>query len=121
MNEIGAPYRGRRLLVVEDDYFIVEDLLRELEQAGTEVVGPVPNLQQAMKVLGSTQNLDGAILDINLQGEMAFPLADALQSRNIPFVFLTGYEQTMIPTRFASVRHFEKPVNLTVLAGALFN
>jgi two-component SAPR family response regulator len=120
MNEMLAPLKGRRLLVVEDDYFIVEDLLRELEQAGTEVIGPVPNLGQAMKLLGSTKHLDGAILDINLQGEMAFPLADALMSRDIPFVFLTGYEPAMIPPRFSAVKHCEKPVHLKTLAGALF-
>ena len=120
MNDTQASFKGRRLLVVEDDYFIVEDLLRQLEQAGVEVVGPVPNLGQAMKLLGSTQELDGAILDIDLQGELVFPLADALLSRNIPFVFLTGYEPAMIPPRFDRIPHCTKPVQFEVLASALF-
>ena len=120
MNQTVSALRGRRLLVVEDDYFIVEHLLRELEQAGVEVVGPVPNLGQAMVLLGSTRELDGAILDIDLQGELVLPLADALLSRSIPFIFLTGYEPAMIPPRFKDIRHCPKPVELSTLAGALF-
>jgi CheY-like chemotaxis protein len=121
MIDTPATIKGRRLLVVEDDYFIVEDLLRELEQAGVEAVGPVPNLGQAMKLLGSSKELDGAILDIDLQGELVFPLADALLSRDIPFVFLTGYEPAMIPPRFNHVPHCTKPVQFSTLADALFN
>jgi ActR/RegA family two-component response regulator len=121
MTDVLASFKGRRLFVVEDDYFIVEELLRGLEQAGMEVVGPVPNLGQAMVLLGRTQHLDGAILDISLQGEMVFPLADALQSRNIPFVFLTGYEPAMVPARFKHIRHCDKSVDLVTLITALFH
>ncbi len=121
MSEVLASFKGRRLLVVEDDYFIVEGLLRGLEQAGMEVIGPVPNLGQAMVLLGSTQHLDGAILDVSLQGEMVFPLADALNSRNIPFVFLTGYEPAMVPARFKDIKHCDKSVNLDTLITSLFH
>ena len=112
--------KGRRLLVAEDDFFIVEDLLRGLEQAGAEVIGPVANLQSALDLLDKTPNLDGAVLDINLQGNLVFPLADALRQRNIPFVFLTGYERQIIPSRFSNAKHCQKPVELQPLIKALF-
>lgn len=120
MSDVLASLKGRRLLVVEDDFFIVEELLRQLEQAGLEVVGPEGNLGKAMVLLGSTQHLDGAILDINLQGEMVFPLADALVSRSIPFVFLTGYEPAIIPPRLSHIKLCDKRVELEALMTALF-
>jgi hypothetical protein len=45
--------------------------------------------------------LDGAVVDINLQGELAYPIGDALIERGIPFVFTTGYDQAGIPTAYA--------------------
>ena len=121
MNDVLASLKGRRLLVVEDDFFIVEELLRQFEQAGLEIVGPEGNLGKAMVLLGSTQHLDGAVLDINLQGEMVFPLADALMSRSIPFVFLTGYEPAMIPPRLRHIKLCDKRVDLPELMSALFS
>jgi two-component SAPR family response regulator len=112
--------KGRRILVVEDDFFMVADLLRELEQAGVEVVGPAPSVAKATHILEQEAPLDAAILDLNVQGEMVFPFADLLIERNVPFVFLTGYDRDVIPTRFSTIKRCEKPLELPPLATALF-
>ena len=112
--------RGRRLLVVEDEYMMAEDLRRDLEKAGAQVVGPVPSVADALRVLAGEAALDGAILDVNLRGEKAYPVADALRERGIPFVLATGYEQWALPEAYKDVPRCDKPVDLRHLVRTLF-
>src|SRR5262245_22547423 len=108
---------GKRVLIVEDHIIIAMDLACELASEGAKVVGPVATVAAAHDVIAST-DLDGAILDINLRGKMAFPVADALADRRIPFVFATGYALSA-PARHANVRCLEKPIKPAVVCRAL--
>jgi len=101
---------GRRILVVEDEYLIADDMRGALLDAGAEVLGPVPTVDAAMSLMAAEHQLDAALLDINLRGTMVFDLADTLTSRAVPFVFATGYDNSAIPDRFADVPRLEKPV-----------
>ena len=102
--------QGRRVLLVEDEFLIASDLVRLLRQQGAEVLGPASSVRAALDLLQTAvQGPDGAVLDVNLRGEMAFPVADALHARGVPFVFATGYTADMIPARYASVPCCEKP------------
>ena len=88
--------RGKRLLVVEDEFVIALDLQNLLEAAGHEVVALAASVPDALALLaagapGQQQSLDGAVLDVNLRGEPATPVADALAARGVPFVFVSGY------------------------------
>lgn len=112
-------FGGRRILIAEDDYFLVYDLIQQLEANGAEIVGPVATLAGAVDRLRGLQQLDGAILDINLQGHLVFPLADALAVRSIPFVFATAYDADVVPPRFAGVSVLGKPVAIDEIAQAL--
>jgi CheY-like chemotaxis protein len=114
-----AGLARKRILVVEDDYLVAMDIVRALERAGAEVIGPAPAVEAALAALEQTV-LDGAILDINLGGEMAFPVADALMARGIPFIFATGYDAQVIPLRFADVKRCEKPMASEQICAALF-
>lgn len=111
---------GRRVLVVEDDFFIADTLAKALRTAGAEVIGPVGSIDDALDLLEDTDQLDGALLDLNLHGEMAYPVADALRERAIPFTFATGYDEGAIPSRYSDVPFCEKPVGADVLVRALF-
>lgn len=111
---------GRRLLVVEDEYFLAENMVSGLTERGAEVVGPVGDIDDALDLIEDSERLDGAVLDLNLRGEMAFPVADALLERGIPFVFATGYDSASIPPRYKGVLRCEKPVNVPKIARALF-
>lgn len=110
---------NRSILVVEDEYFLADDIARAFQRAGAEVVGPVPDRDEALSLLSARQAIDGAVLDINLQGEMIFPVADALQARGIPFVFATGYDSSSIPGRYEHVPRWEKPFDVQSLVRAL--
>ncbi len=115
-----TPLSGRRVLIVEDDYFLAEDLKAELESKGAEVVGPAGRVSDALALLANAERLDGAVLDVNLGGEMAYPIADALRAKEIPFVFVTGYDARFIPAAYADVTRCEKPVDPARVASILF-
>jgi DNA-binding response OmpR family regulator len=86
------PERAARLLVVEDEMLVALSLEDQLADAGYEVVGPAFSLDEAMR-LAESEPLDGAVLDINLAGEKAYPVADLLARRGVPFVYVTGFGQ----------------------------
>lgn len=100
----------RRILLVEDEYMIAEDMACDLRALGAEVVGPIATVAEALEAVESEAHLDGAVLDMNLRGEMVFPVADALRERKVPILFTTGYESGTIPTRYADIERCEKPV-----------
>ncbi len=81
---------GKRILVVEDEVIVamlIEDILTDM---GATVVGPAGRVNKALDLLGAEQ-VDAALLDVNLAGEMTTPVAEELRRRGIPFAFATGY------------------------------
>lgn len=109
---------SKRVLVVEDEYFLADDLAHGLARAGAHVVGPVSTQAEAFRLIGEAA-IDLAVIDINLRGRSGFEVADALAARRIPFVFATGYDADVVPERHAGVRRWEKPFNIADLLGAL--
>lgn len=111
--------RNRRILVVEDEFMLADELQRELTRAGAVVLGPVPTVEMALGLLAREADLDGAVLDVNLGGELVYPVADALAGRKVPFVFVTGYDAQVLPPCFAHAPRCEKPVKISALRDAL--
>ncbi len=103
-----SPLADKRILVVEDEYFIARDLERALRAADAIVVGPVATLQQGLD-LAENQPLDAAVLDVNLAGERAFEIADRLSARDVPWTFLTGYDEWALPAPYRSASIVAKP------------
>jgi DNA-binding LytR/AlgR family response regulator len=114
----GLPLDGRRVLVVEDEYLIAEDLREQLEASGAQVIGPVGHLEAALDH-ARDERIDAAVLDLNLGGAAAFPVADLLADRSVPMVFSTGYDAIAIPPRYAHVRTCIKPLAIATLVRAL--
>jgi light-regulated signal transduction histidine kinase (bacteriophytochrome) len=115
---VGPSIGGQRLLLVEDSMMIALDAQAMLQEAGAsvEIAGSVAH---ARKALGQ-QPFDGAILDINLSGETSFDLADELLRDRLPFVFATGYgESIAIPERFAAVPVVLKPYDAASLRAGM--
>lgn len=111
--------QDRRVLVVEDEYFIADDIAQALRKLGAEVIGPASDRAKALALLSSTERIDGAVLDVNLRGETVYPVAEALRARGIPFVFATGYDTSAIPSGYADIPRWEKPFDPHALARAL--
>lgn len=111
---------GLRLLVVEDEYAIAAELTRWLEDEGAQVAGPVGTVEEALELVArEADQLHGAVLDINLHYQPAYPVADALSARGVPFVFTTGYNASAIPAAYAHVPRCPKPLDCTQLRRSL--
>jgi two-component sensor histidine kinase/CheY-like chemotaxis protein len=105
---------GNRILVVEDEILLAMMMHDILIEFGFVVVGPFNRLSEAM-VAAALQEIDAGIIDVNLAGQMAYPVADVLAGRRLPFVFVTGYGSESIESRFAGVPVIGKPVRRDVL------
>jgi two-component SAPR family response regulator len=86
-------FAGCKVLVVEDELLIALDLSRILQDLGCNVIGPVGSLEKALDLL-SAQRPDVALIDEDLRGRPATPLAESLRRQNIPFAILSGYERS---------------------------
>ncbi|APH70825.1 response regulator [Aquibium oceanicum] len=109
---------GMRILIAEDEYILADDLTRYFEASGAKVLGPAPTVERARQLLPMAQ---AAILDVNLNGEYVFPLADELANRGVPFVFFTGYDEVALPERFRFVSSLTKPSGWSKVIDALMN
>ncbi len=99
---------GARILVVEDEIMVamlIEDVLGEL---GHRVAGLARSVREALAIIAA-EPIDAALLDVNLEGEMVFPVAAELRARGVPFAFVTGYGRTMIEQDFADWPMLQKP------------
>jgi DNA-binding response OmpR family regulator len=105
---MGRSLAGQYILIVEDEYFIAADLARALEAEGATILGPFCDLVLAMKA-ARENHIDLALLDVNLNGERCYSVAELLEDRAVPFLFLTGYDRATLPERFRSVPRLTKP------------
>ncbi len=105
---------GRRLLMVEDEVLVGMMAKRILEDLGATVLGPYGGLADGLAAARS-ERFDGALLDFNLAGELADPLADLLITHGVPFVFITGYQRDSIDRRYANIPVLPKPLESETL------
>lgn len=108
MTQAGETLSGLRVLVVEDEAAIsllLEDMLLDF---GCEVIGPAARLSTALDVV-ENQNVDLAILDVNVAGEPIYPVAESLVRKGVPFVFSTGYGSAGIKDAYRDRPVLQKP------------
>jgi DNA-binding response OmpR family regulator len=103
-----ARLRGKRVLLIEDEYLIADDLNRALSHSGVVVIGPIGTLEAGLRA-ASSELIDIAILDINLRGEWSYPIVDELLARNIPVVLATGYDEEAVQPGFSQLPRVQKP------------
>jgi CheY-like chemotaxis protein len=117
-----SSLQGLRILVVEDNFLVAEVIRDMLAASGCVIVGPVGRLDEGVRLAGQ-EALDGAVLDVNLNGERCYPIARALRDRGEPYVFLTGYDDdsAMAPQELKPARHLSKPVLEAHLVEALLD
>jgi len=110
--------KGKRILVVEDDYFIAADLTRALQRDQMIVIGPVASAAEANETLADHPP-DAAILDIELGSKTSYRLADRLMEKRVPVLFVTGYDGWHLPEPYLSQPRLTKPAGDKELISAL--
>ena len=108
----------KRVLIVEDEGLISMLLEELMERMGYEVAAVSSTLEEALE-LARTVSVDFAMLDINLNGKESFPVAAVLRGRGIPFLFATGYGDSVLASEFSDVLVVEKPFSRDALRQAL--
>lgn len=110
--------QGLSVLAVEDEALVamcLEDILLDL---GCAVLGPAARVHQALKLL-DTEHVDIAVLDVNVAGEVVFPVADKLKALGVPFIFATAYGVAGViaihreADRAAEALHLRQPASCT--------
>lgn len=106
----GKSLDGMRILLVEDDSLAAWDMQEFLEDCGACVIGPAPTLKRALELVEQEEgHIDAAVLDINLNGQRSYPVADRLQQCGVSFVFTTAYQN--IPEPYATLPRCQKPID----------
>ncbi|HEY9569180.1 MAG TPA: response regulator [Thalassobaculum sp.] len=110
---------GLRILVVEDNLLLADVVCEALEQYGCEVIGPFASLHTGLQ-MACHSAIDGALLDVRLCDGLCFPIAEALEARHVPYLFLTGYDdERIIPPAHRRAVRLAKPIDPDGLAAAI--
>ncbi|HYD72149.1 MAG TPA: response regulator [Candidatus Binatia bacterium] len=107
-----------KVLIIEDESIVammIEDLIVDM---GHEVVGTAGRLEQAQK-MAEELTLDFAIVDVNLNGQLTYPVAEVLKTRGVPFVFATGYGAQGLKDEWKQNSVLQKPFQPDELTRAI--
>lgn len=113
------PLNGRRVLVVEDESLVAMLLQTILEDMECVPIGPASNIDEGEAMARDTEELDAALLDVNVAGRQVFPVAEVLKARGVPFVFSTGYGEGGLPEEWRGAVTIQKPFTEATIRDAL--
>lgn len=113
-----SPGFGKAVLLVEDEALVGLMMRDTLEESGIQTIGPYGNVADALKAAQAGE-LAGAVLDVNLNGELVYPVAEFLTQERVPFIFVTGYGRENIDIRFREIPLLRKPVDQDALKALL--
>lgn len=99
---------GLNVLIVEDEFLIASTIAFTLAEHGAEIVGPAMTVDQGMN-LAIKDGINAALLDLKLGGDVSIPIAQALQGRRVPFIFMTGYSDRVVLREFSGSPTIQKP------------
>jgi DNA-binding response OmpR family regulator len=105
-----------RILVLEDEPLIAMMLRDWLAELGYETAGPASSVRSALDII-AVGNVDCAILDVSLDGEDCYPVADALLKRGVLIAFATGHGAKDVDARFKSALMLPKPFGFEAVEG----
>lgn len=116
---MSQAFAGRRVLIVEDESLVAMLLETILEDMGCVPVGPAATVDEGLQLVGGGDPLDAALLDVNVAGRQVFPIAEALKTAGVPFVFSTGYGEGGLPDEWRGQSTLQKPFTEAAVRDAL--
>jgi DNA-binding response OmpR family regulator len=113
-NSEASALKDRRILIAEDGFALANIMETVLSTLGCQVVGPIARVSEGLR-LARAAGLDGALLDVSLDGEEAYAIADTLLGRAVPVILVTGRRPEELPTRFRELPRVDKPFAMPAL------
>lgn len=107
-----------RILIVEDNVLIADDVARFLRSYGYAVAGEAPSIESGLRMVQAGR-IDGALVDVDLFGQPSIPVCQALQTKGVPFAFLTGYGRHPVLSQFSQAPYIAKPPSAPHVLAAL--
>lgn len=108
------PLEGLHVLVVEDEAFLAFEMVENLEALGAVPLGPIASVEEGLRFIETADRIDAALLNVMLRRQEAFPVADELRKRGVPFVFVTGSDKA-VKARFPGVPLHPKPADMAAI------
>jgi DNA-binding response OmpR family regulator len=110
---------GERVLIVEDEFIIADEIASIVSAAGYEIIGPVGSVETAQAALEEGTPPDFAIVDANLRGGSSARIAHRLRDLGVPFCVCTGYRFSDLKPTFGDVALLQKPVDSRTLVAVI--
>jgi CheY-like chemotaxis protein len=118
MPEVLEEFRGKRVLVVENQHVLTQEVGEQLQSSSAAVVGPVASVDQALSLVDEHE-IDVAIIDVMMDGEIAFAITNALEAHGIPFVFASATEPEDAGDHYCG-HVLKRPATMQAIAQKLF-
>jgi DNA-binding response OmpR family regulator len=110
---------GATILIVEDEYFLANELAKTLRAEGAEILGPAPSVEAAERLLDQTRP-DCALVDMNLRGAPGAALVKRLDEDGVRFAVLSGYDRATLPPEIDGAPYIEKPATAAAVTDVVF-
>jgi CheY-like chemotaxis protein len=110
---------GQRVLIVDDEYAFAYEMADTAAELGARILGPLPTVAAACAVITPGARIDLVLLDLHLQGEMAWPVLDLLQQRGIRVAVTSNTPPNQVPARYAGMPLHRKPLSKKQMAALL--
>jgi DNA-binding response OmpR family regulator len=111
----GARAQHPKLLIVEDEYLLADNVARYFAKQGAQVIGFAPSVRKAREIINRGEAFDLAVLDIRLQDAEVYEVADLVRDKGARLVFYTAMEASSLPDRFRNTPVVQKPAPLNQL------
>ena len=108
------PLTGLHVLVVEDEAFLGFDMVEHLEEVGAVPLGPIATVEKALRFIETAERIDAALLNVMLHRQLAFPVAEELRKRGIPFIFVTGNDEA-VKEHYPGIPVHPKPSDMAAI------
>lgn len=118
--EPNESIKGAKVLIVDDEALVALELAEYLGERGAEIIGPCHSVDSALELI-KAKVPDAAVLNVDIDGEIVRPLAEALDRAGVPFVFETGFDPKNVAEISGTPHHevVRKPYRRREVLGAL--
>ena len=108
-----------KVLIVEDEFMLANDVARLFASKGADIVGFAPTVRQARQIIERGEHIDVAVLDVSLADDEVYEVADLVRERGACLVFYTAADASRLPERFSDAPVVQKTAGVEQIYSAV--